>query len=77
MPLYFFDIYNDETVLDPEGIDLADDAAALERAAVEARVLAAESVRKGHLVRSHHVEVLDADRKPIGTVRFDEAVEIR
>ena len=76
MPLYYFDIFNDETVIDPEGIELPDEAAALQRAVLETRVLAAESVRKGHLVGSHRVEVRDAARKPIGSVRFDEAVAI-
>ena len=76
MALYFFDIYNDETVMDPEGIELPDDAAAMQRAVVETRVLAAESVRKGHLVGSHRVEVRDANRDLVGTVRFDEAVAI-
>ena len=43
----------------------------------EARALAADTVQKGHLVRSHRIEIVDADRNPVGEVRFDEAVDIR
>lgn len=73
---FFFDIYNDEDVADPEGIELPDSAAAMARAVEEARVLAAESVRRGHLVGSHRVEVRDAKGNRVGAVRFDEAVRI-
>lgn len=76
MPRYFFDIFNDEVVSDEEGIPLADDREAMRRAVIEARELAAESVRNGHLVGSHRVEVLDEQRERIGVVRFDEAVAI-
>ena len=76
MPRYYFDIYNDADTIDSEGLDLANDAAALARAMAEARELAAESVRQGHLVGSHRVEVRDANRSGIGAVRFDEAVAI-
>ena len=76
MPRYFFDIYNDEDTIDTEGLELADEAAAMARSVIEARELAAESVRQGHLVGSHRIEVRDADRQCIGAVRFDEAVTI-
>ena len=76
MPRYFFDIFNAEVVSDEEGIPLADDREAMRRAVIEARELAAESVRNGHLVGSHRVEVLDEQRERIGVVRFDEAVAI-
>ena len=76
MPRYYFDIYNDVVTKDEEGLDLPDDEAAMARAVFEVRELAAESVRRGHLVGSHRVEVLDRDRNCMGVVRFDEAVRI-
>ena len=41
MPLYYFDIHNDEETEDHEGADLADDRAAHAYAVVAARTLAA------------------------------------
>ncbi len=76
MPLYYMNIYNDDVTMDPEGVELADDEAAMARALIEVRALAADTVRRGHLVGHHRIEVTDAERKPIGSVRFDEAVTI-
>ena len=76
MPRYYLDIHDDVVAIDHEGLELADDKAAMARALVEARGLAAESVRNGRLVRSHRIEVRGADRKRLGAVRFDEAVAI-
>lgn len=76
MPLFYFHIYNDDVTLDPEGTELADEEAAMARAVIEARVLAAETVRSGHFVGHHRIEVTDEDRTPIGYVRFDEAVKV-
>jgi hypothetical protein len=76
MPLYYFHIYNDDVTLDPEGTELADEEAAMALATKEARILAAETVRHGHFVGDHRVEVTDEERNPIGYVRFDEAVNV-
>ena len=77
MPLYYFNVYNDDTTLDYEGAELADEQAAQAYAITAARSLAADTVLRGHLTGSHRVEYVDADHKPLGVVRFDEAVEIR
>jgi hypothetical protein len=77
MPLYYFDVYNDDVTLDDEGAELADRDAAHAHAVKAARSLAAETVRRGHLVRDHRVDISDADHKPLGSVRFGEAVDIR
>lgn len=77
MPLYYFDVYNDDVTLDDEGAELADGDAAHAHAVKAARSLAAETVRRGHLVRDHRVDISDADRNPVGSVRFGEAVDIR
>lgn len=77
MPLYYFNIYNDDTTLDEEGAELADEHAARAYAVKAARSLAADTVQHGHLVGHHRVEFVDKGQNPIGEVRFDEAVDIR
>ncbi len=78
MQRYFFHIFNDTVTRDEEGIELGGDREAQERAFVEARVLAAESVREeGHLVLNHHIEVVAASGETIAVVKFGDAVEIR
>ena len=77
VPLYFFNLYNDAVTMDDEGIQLADDDAARAHAVKEARTMAADSVSKGHLTVSHRIDFVDEKRNPIGSVRFDEAVDIR
>jgi hypothetical protein len=53
MPRYFFHVFNDEETRDEEGADLPDTPAAVRRAADEARILAAESIKEhGHLIRN-------------------------
>jgi len=77
MPLYYFDIHNDDVTLDEEGATLADGHAAHAYAIKAARSLAAETVSKGHLTLSHWIEIQDADHAPILRVTFGDAVEIR
>ena len=75
MPLYYFNLFNDEVVIADEGIELPDEETAQQFAIREARALAAESVRQGHLTLSHRIDYAD-EAGPIGTVRFGEAVEV-
>jgi hypothetical protein len=77
MALYYFNLFNDDVTTDDEGVELADDEAARAHAVKEARFMAADTVLHGHLTGSHRVEYVDEARKPIGSVRFDEAVNIR
>jgi hypothetical protein len=78
MSLFYFHIFNDEVTLDDEGIDLPDSSAAMARAVIETRVLAAESVRShGHLILHHRVEVEDDKHEKIGTVRFSDVVSVQ
>ena len=76
MPLYFFNVYNDDVTLDDEGAELVDDEAARARGIKEARAVAADTVGRGHFFGHHRIEVTDADRRVIATIRFDEAVEV-
>jgi len=77
MPLYYFNVYNDDVTIDPEGAELADPHAARAYAVKAARALASETVLHGHLVGSHRIEIVDAHQKPVDIVRFGDAVDIR
>jgi len=77
MALYCFNLFNDDLTMDDEGKELADGEAARAHAVKEARAMAAHTVLHGHLTRSHRIEIVDQARKLVGTVRFDEAVDIR
>jgi hypothetical protein len=77
VPLYFFDVYNDDVTLDDEGAELADEHAACAHAIKEARVLAADTVLHGHFTGSHRIEIRDANHNIIDQVLFGEAVELR
>ena len=77
MPLYYFNLFNDDITMDDEGVELADDEAAHAHAIKEARQMAADTVMHGHFSRSHRIEFADADRQVVGNVRFDEAVDLR
>ena len=77
VPLYYFNLYNGDVSMDHEGVRLADDEAAREHAVMEARAMAADSVSKGHLTASDRVDFEDEMRNLVGSVRFDEAVDIR
>ncbi len=77
MPRYFFHVHNGDETLDYEGADLADDEAARAYAIAAARALAGETASKGHIGLSDCIEILNAARKPVGSVTFGDAVEIR
>jgi hypothetical protein len=78
MQRYFFHIFNDTVTFDEEGIELPGDREAERRAYVEARILAAESIRsEGHLDLNHRIEVENAAGEKIAVVTFGDAVEVR
>jgi hypothetical protein len=78
MPRYFFHLYNDTVTLDNEGVELASDAEAEQRALAEARALAADSVREGgSLTLTHRIEVANAGGEKVAAVTFGDAVDIR
>jgi hypothetical protein len=76
MPRFYFHLFNDMDVRDEEGVELPNDAAALQRAAFSAREMAAQSVREGRLVLDHRIEVANDHGDTIGTVHFGDVVEI-
>jgi hypothetical protein len=77
MPRFFFHLHNDIDTHDEEGRDLPDIDAARRSAEHDARNMAAESVRAGHLVLDHFVEVTGEEGRPLFRVTFGEVVEIR
>lgn len=78
MPRYYYDVFNDDVTMDEEGTELPSLDAAMERARVEARGLAADSItRSGHLVLNHYIRIRDANGGVVSNVRFGDAVEVR
>lgn len=77
MPRFYFHLYNDLTSIDEEGLELPNEAAAMQRAAVMARLMAAESVREGRLILDHRIEVTNEAGDKVGTVQFRDVVQIR
>jgi hypothetical protein len=77
MPRYFFHLHNDLDVRDEEGRELPDIESALRAAGEDARTMAAESVRMGHLNLAHFVEVTGPDGRPLFRVTLGEVVEIK
>jgi hypothetical protein len=77
MPRFYFHLYNDETVLDAEGTELPNVAAALQSAASMARQMAAQSVRDGHLVLHHRIEIAGQSGEIVGSVRFGDVVRVQ
>ena len=76
VPRYFFNFYNDETVSDEEGQDLAGLDEARHVAEVNAREMAAAAVINGQLNLKHRIEVVDESGKIVCTVRFADIVKV-
>jgi hypothetical protein len=76
VPRFYFHLFNDIVARDEEGIELLNDADAMQRAASCAREMAAQNVREGRLVLDHRIEVTNDDDDIVGIVRFSDVVEI-
>lgn len=77
MARFYFHLFNDLTSIDEEGVDLPNVAAAMERAIAYAREMAAESVREGHLVLDHRIDLANDARQTIETVYFGDVVRVK
>lgn len=73
---YFFHLHNDVDCRDDEGRELIDSEAAKAAAIDEAREMASESVRKGHLDLSHYIAVDDEAGTLLFKTTFGEAVKV-
>ena len=76
MPRYYFDLFNDITSVDDEGVQLRNDASAMREGIRNARVMAADSVCHGKLNLDHRIEVRSAQDRSVGTVYFRDVVKI-
>ena len=76
MPRYFFHLHNDVDALDDEGRELPNVDAARRCAEEDARQMAGESARHGHIDRAHYVEVADDTGNSLFRVTFGEVVRI-
>jgi hypothetical protein len=77
MPRYHFNIFNDSTVMDDEGLELPDIAAAVDEAIRSARELIGHEIMAGRAIhRSHKIEIADEGGKVLHTVRFGEVVRV-
>ena len=76
MPRFFFNLYDDGTVIDEEGAELPSTEAAREHALRVVREMASQEVLEGKLFLSHRIEVEDQDRRPVFVLPFGAAVVI-
>jgi hypothetical protein len=77
MPRYFFNLRNDLSADDEEGLDLPDLESARKCAVKYAVEMAGVSVAEHqHLDLHHRIEVVDEARTPLFTVEFGDVVKI-
>jgi hypothetical protein len=76
MPRYYFHIFDGEDVIDEEGMDLPDDAAARLVAVNSVRDLAAAQVMRGELDVEQFMSVTDVSGALIHTVDFSDAIQL-
>lgn len=76
MRRFYFDLHNDEDLLDPQGRELNGLAEAQAEAMVEAREMICVSVAEGKIDLRHHIDVRDEDGAIVHKVRFDDAVVV-
>ena len=78
MPRFYFHMCNGQGFMeDEEGTELADKAAAYDKAVVAAREVMGNELRMGELDLTSFIQVEDEAHKLVLTLTFDEAVSIR
>jgi hypothetical protein len=76
VPRFYFHLHNDIDTFDEEGRDLPGVDVARQVAREEARYMAAEHVKLGHLDLTHYVAVTDETGDTLFHASFGEAVKI-
>lgn len=76
MTLYFFNLYNDVTAMDYEGVEFPDLAAARAHGMEETRTMAAASAMCGEINMRHRIEIADSSGAVLDTICFSDAVTI-
>ena len=73
---YYFHLHDDVATFDREGRELSGLEAALGHATVEARIMAADWVRRGALNLSHRIEITDETGVLVGIIAFKDVINI-
>lgn len=71
-----FDLFNDVTVLDEEGMHFVNIDAAHMAAVTNIRDLMCADVQKGKITLHHRIEVKDSQRRKVLTVFYADAVQV-
>jgi hypothetical protein len=77
MPRFYFNVYDDIIAPDEEGTELPNEQAARLHALIGVRSLIAEQVKRGYMVRSHWIDVMDGEGALVMTITFGSAVDIK
>jgi hypothetical protein len=77
MPLFYFNVFADEPLIDNDGIELDGLGDAFAHAADMACIFASRTVLQGHVTLSHYVEIANYTRERVGRLCFGDAVELR
>ena len=77
MPRYFFNVYDDVVAIDHEGVELPNMEAARLSALQGARELIAEQVKRGYIVPSHWIDVVDESGNTLLTLSFRDSFTIQ
>jgi hypothetical protein len=70
-------VYDDVIAEDEEGAELPNLAAARLNALIGARDLMTEQVRRGYIVLSHWIDVMDEQGEKVLTITFRDAIDIK
>ena len=74
----FFNLYNDEVTMDPDGEEFASVADARRSAIVSAREMVAASITRGDSIcLKHRIEAVDDHDKIVFTVHFGDVIDLR
>jgi hypothetical protein len=74
---YFFNLYDDMTVIDEEGVELPSLQAARDKAYDAARALACAELLEGHLNLNHRIEVAEEGGRVIVILHFRDTFSIQ
>jgi hypothetical protein len=75
MPRYFLDVADGDTIVDPEGADFTDLAAAREEATFSARDIIGQDVKEGRpLGLKRRMDIRDDHGNVVDSVSFSDAI---
>jgi hypothetical protein len=73
---YYFNLHGDIGTVDHEGAEFPNAEAAIAAGHIEARILAAEQVRKGRLGLGDRIDVVEEGGRVIASIPFREAIQV-